>query len=65
MSAAGPERDPLDALDPDQRSSVAEQPLPRRRLGRGVTWLLVGLRLYVLVAIPIVVYAFVHALTGG
>ncbi|MDE2334695.1 MAG: hypothetical protein KGK10_09170 [Rhodospirillales bacterium] len=65
MSAAGPRSDPLDALEPDQRSSVAERPLPRRKLGRGITWLLVGLRLYVLVAIPIVVYAFVHALTGG
>ena len=65
MSEAGPARDPLDALDPDQRSSVAERPLPRRHLGRGITWLLIGLRVYVLLAIPIVVYAFIHALDGG
>ncbi len=57
--------DPLDALDPDQRSSVAERPLPRRKLGRGITWLLIGLRVYVLLAVPIVVYAFLHALRHG
>lgn len=65
MSSAGPEPDPLDALDPDQRSSVAEQKLPRRHLGRGITWLLIGLRVYVLLAVPIVIYAFVHALGSG
>jgi hypothetical protein len=65
MSATGPEQDPLDALDPDQRSSVAETRLPRRHLGPGITWLLIGLRVYVLLAVPIVVYAFIHALKAG
>ena len=36
--------------------------LPRRALGRGTLALLVALRLYVMLAIPVVVYAFVHAL---
>jgi hypothetical protein len=65
MSGTGPEHDPLDALDPDQRSSVAETRLPRRHLGPGVTWLLIGLRVYVLLAVPIVLYAFIHALRAG
>ncbi len=65
MSSGMSDADPLDALDAAQRSSVAELPLPRRRLGPGITWLLIGLRVYVLVAIPIVVYAFVHAVAGG
>jgi hypothetical protein len=65
MSEIDRQHDPLEALDPDQRSSVAETKLPRRHLGPGVTWLLIGLRVYVLVAIPIVVYAFVHALEAG
>lgn len=65
MSGTAPDQDPLDALDPDQRSSVAETKLPRRHLGLGITCLLIGLRVYVLVAIPIVVYAFVHALAAG
>lgn len=52
----------LDALEPGQRTREVEQPLPRRRLGPGITWLLIGLRVYVVIAIPIVVYAFVHAL---
>lgn len=51
----------LDALEPGQRTREAEQPLPRRPLGPGITWLLIGLRLYVLLAVPIVVYAFVRA----
>jgi hypothetical protein len=37
-------------------------PLPRRQLGRTVLALLYLLRVYVLIAIPIVAYAFVRAL---
>jgi hypothetical protein len=37
--------------------------LPRRKLSRGVMLLLVGLRIYVLLAVPVVGYAFVHALS--
>ncbi len=39
-------------------------PLPRRALGRGTLALLVLLRVYVVVAVPIVGYAFVHALSA-
>jgi hypothetical protein len=43
-------------------SSANRPPLPRRNLGPGLLVLLWGLRLYVLIAIPLVVYAFVHSL---
>ncbi|MGH7038712.1 MAG: hypothetical protein ACREE4_07150 [Stellaceae bacterium] len=52
----------LDALEPSQLTAVSQRPLPRRSLGRGALGLLIALRLYVLIAIPIVGYAFVHAL---
>ncbi len=42
--------------------TAARSPLPRRHLGRGTLVLLFLLRIYVLVAIPIVCYAFVRAL---
>lgn len=38
------------------------QRLPRRKLGPGLTALLWVLRLYVLIAVPLVVYAFIKAL---
>lgn len=52
----------LDALEPHQFTAVSERPLPRRKLGRGALGLLIALRVYVILAIPIVGYAFVHAL---
>lgn len=52
----------LDALEPSQLTFRSEQPLPRRRLGRGQLVLLVVLRIYVFIAVPIVAYAFVRAL---
>lgn len=51
----------ISALEPGQLTSATEHPLPRRRLGRGILTLLILLRAYVLIAIPIVCYAFVHA----
>jgi hypothetical protein len=36
--------------------------LPRRKLGRGTLALLILLRVYVLLAIPVVAYAFIQAL---
>ena len=39
-------------------------PLPRRKLGRLTLGLLVLLRVYVTLAIPVVGYAFVHALSA-
>jgi hypothetical protein len=37
-------------------------PLPRRQLGRFTLGLLIFLRVYVILAIPVVAYAFIHAL---
>jgi len=37
-------------------------PLPRRKLGPGLLALLWALRIYVVLAVPLVVYAFVRAL---
>jgi hypothetical protein len=45
-------------------SAVTHTRLPRARLSRRVKWVLGALRLYVLIAIPIVIYAFFHALNA-
>ena len=42
--------------------AATKRPYPRRVLSRGVLALLIALRVYVVIAIPIVAYAFVHAL---
>lgn len=55
----------ISALEPSQLSAVTEQPLPRRKLGRGVLTSLILLRAYVIIAIPIVCYAFVHVLLAS
>ena len=52
----------IGALEPGQLTAAAVRKLPRRKLGRGVLTLLILLRVYVVVAVPIVGYAFVHAL---
>ena len=52
----------ISALEPDQFAAATMRPLPRRNLGRGVLTLLILLRVYVVIAIPVVAYAFVHAL---
>ncbi len=52
----------LSALEPTQLASAKQTKLPRRKLGPGIMALLILLRLYVLLAIPVVVYAFIHAL---
>lgn len=52
----------LSALEPGQLAAETLKPLPRRKLGRGVVALLVILRIYVLIAVPLVAYAFIHAL---
>ena len=41
------------------------EPLPRRKLGPGILALLWILRIYVIIAVPLVVYAFVSALHQG
>jgi hypothetical protein len=52
----------VEVLEATQLAAAAKAPLPRRVLGRGTLALLIALRVYVFVAIPIVAYAFVHAL---
>ena len=54
-----------DALEAGQLVAQKMQPYPRRALSRGTFALLVALRVYVAIAIPIVIYAFVHALMKG
>jgi hypothetical protein len=44
---------------------MTKPPLPRAKLSRTTLTLLIALRLYVLLAIPLVGYAFVHALGAG
>ena len=52
----------IGVLEPGQLAAVRDLRLPRRVLGRGTLTLLIVLRVYVVLAIPIVVYAFLHAL---
>ena len=52
----------IGVLEPTQLAAAAERPLPRQVLGRGTLFLLILLRVYVVIAVPIVGYAFVHAL---
>lgn len=53
-----------DALEPSQLTASTAVPLARRPLGRGLTALLVALRVYIVAAVLVVAYAFVHALTA-
>jgi hypothetical protein len=55
----------LHALEPDQTAAATMRPFPRRRLGKGALGLVVLLRVYVALAIPVIVYAFVHALRAN
>jgi hypothetical protein len=52
-------------LEHAQLAETVQQKLPRRKLSRGVLTLLVLLRVYVVIAIPIVGYAFVHAINAA
>ena len=52
----------ISALEPDQLAAATMRPLPRRNMGRGALALLILLRVYIVIAIPIVAYAFVHAM---
>jgi hypothetical protein len=62
----------MDHLKPDGTLDASEtwshrlrEPLPRRQLGPGILLLLWILRIYVMIAVPLVVYAFVTALRQG
>jgi hypothetical protein len=52
----------LSALEPEQLTAATMRPYPRCKLGKGAMIMLIMLRAYVAIAIPIVAYAFVHAL---
>lgn len=52
----------IDVREPGQFPAAPERSLPRRTLGRGTLILLIALRIYIFMAIPIVIYAFVHAI---
>jgi hypothetical protein len=51
----------LAALEPDQLVE-GKQRLPRRKLSRWTTFVLVLLRIYVVCAVPIVIYALFRSL---
>ncbi len=52
----------VSALEPDQFVAATKRPYPRRKLTNGVLALLVALRVFIVIAVPIVIYAFIHAL---
>ncbi|MDR3521169.1 MAG: hypothetical protein P4L54_06085 [Acidocella sp.] len=52
-------------LEQAQLAGAKARPLPRRHLGKATLTLLIALRLYVILAIPVVAYAFIHALSLG
>jgi hypothetical protein len=52
----------ISALEPDQLVAATMRPYPRRKLTQGELALLIALRVFIVIAIPIVIYAFVHAL---
>ncbi len=55
------DRDDLVSLEPGQ-IVLGRKPLGIRRLGKGTIFLLSLLRVYVIVAVPLVLYAFWRAL---
>jgi hypothetical protein len=55
----------IGVLEPEQLSVASNRPLSRRKLSRATVSLLWLLRIYVFIAIPVVGYAFVHALHGS
>ncbi len=52
----------LKVLETTQFDAASRTKLPRRVLGRGTLALLILLRIYVILAVPIVAYAFIHAI---
>lgn len=52
------------ALEPEQTAARRYEPYPRRSWGHGVRALLWLLRAYVLLAVPLVIYAFIRAAAG-
>lgn len=54
-----------DMFEPSQIGVLDRRPLPRGRYGRGTVALLILLRVYVVAAVPVVGYAFFHALLAA
>lgn len=52
----------ISALEPDQLVEAAKKPLGLRKLSRAETVMLSGLRVYALIGVALVIYAFFHAL---
>jgi hypothetical protein len=52
----------ISVLEPSQLTAATERALPRRKLSWGILILLALLRAYILIAIAIVCFAFVHAI---
>ena len=55
----------LRVLQTAQFDAVNRAKLPRRELTRGTLALLILLRIYVILAIPIVAYAFIRAVSAS
>ncbi len=55
---------PGDILEPEQLSSARRVPLQRRRLSRGLLTMMWILRIYVLLALPLVLYVFFSSMKG-
>ncbi|HYP63487.1 MAG TPA: hypothetical protein VEQ16_06345 [Acidocella sp.] len=51
----------LAALAPEQTAKRRDEPYPRKKLGFLTAALLWALRLYVFIAVPLVIYAFARA----
>jgi len=59
---SAPDIDVADVLEPTQRSATKHQRLPRQALDRKTSMILLVMRIYVIIAVPIVIVAFVRAL---
>ncbi len=55
----------LDSMEAHDRALLLLQPLQRRKLGGGTLVLLWILRIYVIIAVPLAVYAFIRSLHHG
>lgn len=54
----------LSTLEREQWSDALAVPLPKKNVGRGTVVLLVALRIYIFIAVPVVIFAFVRSLSG-
>jgi hypothetical protein len=54
----------LSTLEPEQWSDALAVPLPKKAVGRRTLALLVALRIYIFIAVPLVIFAFVRSLHG-